>query len=95
MRNRLSPETQAVLARAITSGAITSATSQAGQALASVALRDLAAAQQFASKARTPLERVEIVLSVISNGSLDTGRAGLRAIGHDDPDGVLIRQYGG
>lgn len=52
-----------ILTTALSTGAISNSDGKAAQALHTLALRDPRTAEQFASRQRTPLERLELALS--------------------------------
>lgn len=85
----------AIITAALANGAITDRRTNAYHALCIIAGRDPSAAQQFASRARTPLERAEMCLAVQSPGvTLESYRAMSRKLGVKDPDQKLIEMFG-
>lgn len=88
-------KTDEILRQALSNGAITSLEGNAAAALRHVAEHDRSVAEQFASKARTPIERVELALAVVSPGTtLEAARRVSKQMGCSNPDEQLIRLYG-
>jgi hypothetical protein len=85
----------ALISQALSTGALERANGNAAGALAKLAQRDSAAAQTFASKARTARERVELCLAIDAPGtSYAAARATLVKMGQKDPDRALELAYG-